>query len=148
LLDKADHQSTNILDDVDLGDVFGIELDDLNAPLQDLPVVTPKPAAAKKKTTKAKAKPNTTSRSAARAVKRQPARAKVASAAATVPNPASGTMLDALVKAVGRARKGKSVDQLQDKLGWSRTQVRNTITRASAKGFIETVKPGVYRRVL
>jgi predicted transcriptional regulator of viral defense system len=57
-------------------------------------------------------------------------------------------MLDALVKAVGRARKGKSVDQLQDKLGWSRTQVRNTISRASAKGFIETVKPGVYRRVL
>jgi uncharacterized Zn finger protein len=148
LLDKADHQSTNILDDVDLGDVFGIELDDLNAPLQDLPVVTPKPAAAKKKTTKAKAKPNTAAHSATHAVKRQPARAKVVSAAATVPSPVSGTMLDALVKTVGRARKGKSVDQLQDKLGWSRTQVRNTITRASAKGFIETVKPGVYRRVL
>ncbi|WP_179137327.1 hypothetical protein [Candidatus Entotheonella palauensis] len=57
-------------------------------------------------------------------------------------------MLADLVKAVGRARKGKSVDQLQDKLGWTRMQVRNTITRASAKGFIETVKPGLYRRVL
>lgn len=57
-------------------------------------------------------------------------------------------MLADLVKAVGRARRGKSVDQLQDKLGWTTTQVRNTIARASAKGFIETVKPGMYRRVL
>ena len=54
--------------------------------------------------------------------------------------------LDALVKAVGRARKGKSVDQLQDKLGWTKTQVRNAISRANAKGLIETVKPGVYRQ--
>ena len=147
LLDRAELQSGNILEDVDLGDVFGIELDDIDAPLPDLPAVTPKPAAAKKKTAKANVKTNTTSRSATRAVKRQPARARVVSAA-TVPSPAAGTMLDTLVKAVGRARKGKSVDQLQDKLGWSRTQVRNTITRASAKGLIETVQPGTYRRVL
>ncbi len=57
-------------------------------------------------------------------------------------------MLNDLVKALGRARKGKSIEQLQDKLGWTKLQVRNTITRASAKGFIETVKPGMYRRVL
>ena len=88
--------------------------------------MAPKPAAAKKKIAKADAK------------------AKVSAG----PSPATGTMLDALVKTVGRARKGKSVEQLQDKLGWTRTQVRNTITRASAKGFIETVKPGWYRRVL
>jgi predicted transcriptional regulator of viral defense system len=55
-------------------------------------------------------------------------------------------MLESLVKAVGRARRGKSVDQLQDTLGWTKTQVRNTITRASAQGWIETVKPGFYRQ--
>jgi uncharacterized Zn finger protein len=148
LLGKAELQSANILDDVDLGDVFGIELEDIETPLPDLPAVTPKAVAAKKKAAKATVKTNATSRSVTRAVKRPPARARVASAAATSPSPAAGTMLDALVKAVGRARKGKSVDQLQDKLGWNRTQVRNTITRASAKGFIETVKPGLYRRVL
>jgi uncharacterized Zn finger protein len=148
LLGRAELRSDNILDDVDLGDVFGIELDDIDVARPDLPAAMPKPASAKKKAARATVKINTAARSATRAVKRQPARAQVASAAATVPSPASGTMLDALVKAVGRARKGKSVDQLQDKLGWSRTQVRNTITRASAKGFIETVKPGVYRRVL
>lgn len=165
LLDRAEHQSANILDDVDLGDVFGIELDDIATPQPDLPVVTPKPAAAKKKAVKAKTKNDKASRSTTRAVKRQPASAKVASAmvhvalakvpqapqnkaASAVPGPAPGTMLDALLKAVGRARKGKSVEQLQNKLGWSKTQVRNTITRARAKGFIETVKSGLYRRVL
>ncbi len=55
-------------------------------------------------------------------------------------------MLDALVKAVGKARKGKSVDQLQDRLGWTKVQVRNAISRAGAKGLIETVQPGIYRQ--
>jgi predicted transcriptional regulator of viral defense system len=54
-------------------------------------------------------------------------------------------MMEGLVKAVGRARKGKSVEQLQEKLGWTKTQVRNAISRAGAKGLLETVKPGVYR---
>ncbi len=149
LLDKAQQRSDNILDDVDLGDVFGIQLDDVDMLQPDLPPVTKKkPATAKKK-----------------AGKRQPAKAKIASATtavkstqagksakkqavSTAPLPPAGTMLADLVKAVGRARKGKSVDQLQDKLGWTRIQVRNTITRASAKGFIEITKPGLYRRVL
>ena len=55
-------------------------------------------------------------------------------------------MLEALVKAVGNARKGKSVEQLQAKLGWTRIQVRNAIRRADAKGLIEAEPPDVYRR--
>lgn len=167
LLDKAEYQSANILDDVDLGEMFGIELDDVDVSLPDLPAVPAKSAASKKKTAMANGKADQTSHSTTRAIKRQPARAKVASATASVrpakasrapkiqavaavpmPLPPAGTMLADLVKAVGRARKGKSVEQLQDKLGWTRTQVRNAITRASARGFIETVKPGWYRRVL
>ncbi|ETW97963.1 MAG: hypothetical protein ETSY1_20700 [Candidatus Entotheonella factor] len=160
LIDKAEQQSGNILDDVDLGDMFGIQIDDLETPLPDLPAVAPKPSTAKKKVTRTKAKTASATRSTTRAVKRQPAKAKIATATARkapppqvvapapAPLPPPGTMLADLVKAMGRARKGKSVDQLQDKLGWTRMQVRNTITRASAKGFIETVKPGLYRRVL
>jgi hypothetical protein len=60
--------------------------------------------------------------------------------------PPSGTMLEALVKAIGTARRGKTVAQLQAKLGWSRVQVRNTIRRADAKGLIEAVAAEVYRR--
>jgi hypothetical protein len=55
-------------------------------------------------------------------------------------------MLEALVKAMGTARRGKTVAQLQAKLGWTRVQVRNTIRRADAKGLIEAVAAEVYRR--
>jgi hypothetical protein len=55
-------------------------------------------------------------------------------------------MLETLVKAVGIARKGKSIDQLQAKLGWTRVQVHNTVRRADAKGLIEAVATDVYRR--
>lgn len=55
-------------------------------------------------------------------------------------------MLDTLVKAVGKARTGKSVDQLQEKLGWTKMQIRNAISRASAKGLIEAVSTSVYRQ--
>jgi uncharacterized Zn finger protein len=166
LLDKAEQQSSNVLDDVDLGDVFGIQLDDLDVALPDLPTGRPRPAAAKQKTAKTGAKQSRETPNTGRTVKRQPAKAKIATAAnarpvtastslkkkvvsaVPMPLPPAGTMLADLVKAVGRARKGKSVDQLQDKLGWTRTQVRNTITRGCAKGLIEPVKPGLYRRVL
>jgi len=55
-------------------------------------------------------------------------------------------MLDRLVKAVGKARQGKSVDQLQEKLGWTKMQIRNAISRAGIKGLIEAVNSGVYRQ--
>ena len=57
-------------------------------------------------------------------------------------------MLDVLVKALGRTRKGKSLEQLQDRLGWTRIQLRNALSRAGAKGLVEMVTPGVYRQKL
>jgi len=55
-------------------------------------------------------------------------------------------MLEALVKALGTARRGRTVEQLQTKLGWTRGQVRNAIRRAATKGLIEAVAGDVYRR--
>jgi hypothetical protein len=55
-------------------------------------------------------------------------------------------MLEALVKALGRTRKGTSLEQLQDRLGWTKIQLRNTISRAGTKGLVELVTPGVYRQ--
>jgi uncharacterized Zn finger protein len=166
LLNKSGRQSQNILQDVDLSDVFGIQMDDVEAPLPDLPAVQPKTSSAKKKTAKARktASVNQLSRAAKKTkttqgvTPRQTASAALkASRAPTTARRTSktraaaphhrppGTMMEGLVKAVGRARKGKSVEQLQEKLGWTKTQVRNAISRAGAKGLLETVKPGVYR---
>jgi predicted transcriptional regulator of viral defense system len=55
-------------------------------------------------------------------------------------------MLDTLVKALGKTRKGKSLEQLQGRLGWTKIQLRNAISRAGAKGLVELVTPGVYRQ--
>jgi uncharacterized Zn finger protein len=168
LLGKAEHQSDRILQDVDLGDVFGIQLDDVDVALADLPQVASS-APTKTKTTRQSPPPRTTKARAKTskttaapqnrpARQREPITAPATSTRATkktirsngpVPltnTPPKGTMLESLVKAVGKARRGKSVDQLQDKLGWTKTQVRNTLARASAQGWIETVKPGFYRQ--
>jgi uncharacterized Zn finger protein len=156
LLDRSEHQSDRILQGVDLGDIFGIQLDDVDVPQTDLPpAVTSAPG--KKKTGRKASRPAIAAQSrparqngrAAVPAGHAPAAARRTRTHNPVEAPAAppqGTMLESLVKAVGRARRGKSVDQLQDKLGWTKTQVRNTITRASAQGWIETVKPGLYRQ--
>jgi predicted transcriptional regulator of viral defense system len=55
-------------------------------------------------------------------------------------------MLEALVNALGNTRQGKSLEQLQDRLGWTNRQLRNALSRAGAKGFVERVIAGVYRQ--
>jgi uncharacterized Zn finger protein len=168
LLSKAGRQSQNVLKDVDLGDVFGIQLGDIEASLPALPPVPPKAPATKKQT--AIAQKTASGKQATRArkkieTKRRIVPPKIASVAATgasapmkarraskirgaaaSPTLQQGNMLEALVKAVGKARQGKSVEQLQERLGWTKMQVRNAISRADAKGLIETARPGVYRQ--
>jgi uncharacterized Zn finger protein len=166
LLGKADHHSQNILHDVDLGDVFGIQLDAIAVP--DVPAVQPtasparKPSSSARKTTAMQqTMPATTRTGAQRRVPSAPgvpvARETAPASAATTrmgsipivpvaPMPPPGTMLAALVNAMGTARRGKTVAQLQAKLGWTRAQVRNTIRRADAKGLIEAAAPAGYRR--
>lgn len=135
LLRKSERQRDNILEDVDLGDVFGIQMDDIEAPLPDLPAVKPKTTTKKKKVAG--------SQKTLVARKRPQPKKTTSAAPATIQK---GAMLDALLKAAGKTRKGKSIAQIQEKLGWTKTQVRNAVTRASGKGLLETVKPGIYRR--
>lgn len=167
LLGKAERQSQNILQDVDLGDVFGIQLGDIAVSLPDLPAVPPTTSTAKKQTSNARkttavqqttpvAKKTVTTPSVRPTLpvarKAVPAagpttRTTTTPAVTVAPSPPPpGTMLEALVKAVGTARRGKTVEQLQAKLGWTRVQVRNTVRRADAKGLIEAVTADGYRR--
>jgi len=168
LLHKAGRQSQHMLKDVDLGDVFGIQMDDIEAPLPDLPPVrtkasppgktptrAPKAMAAQKRRrvsktlTMQRSVPQRQHASAARTAAMMSAtvsKARQKSATITPSALAQGTMLDMLVKAVGKARQGKSVDQLQETLGWTKMQIRNAISRAGIKGLIEAVNSGVYRQ--
>ena len=155
LLRKAEHQSANVLDDVDLGDVFGIRLDDLHTPRPARPRVQPKPstrtkhAAQTQKTPASKTRVPAGQQRAAQRLSTPEHNAVVpATAARSVPVPtrSPGTMLEALVKALGKTRQGKSLEQLQGRLGWTKIRLRNAISRAGAKGFVEQVTPGVYRQ--
>jgi uncharacterized Zn finger protein len=168
LLGKAERQSQHILQDVDLGDVFGIQLDDVAVSLPHVPAVQPTTSTAKKqtgtarKTTASKQTTPATRKTATKpsvmlpppvAVARTTARGSALTTRTVTkppgpgaPRPPYGTMLETLVKAVGIARKGKSIDQLRAKLGWTRVQVRNTVRRADAQGLIEAVAADVYRR--
>jgi uncharacterized Zn finger protein len=155
LLRKAERQSANVLDEVDLGDVFGIQLDDLHTPRPDLPPVQPKPAPSMKhaahtqKTRAGRTSTPANQKSAAprrRTAQHRAVAAVTAAPAAALPPHAPGTMLEALVNALGRTRKGKPLEQLQNRLGWTTRQLRNAISRAGAKGFVELVTPGVYRQ--
>ena len=156
LLRKAERQSANVLDDVDLGDVFGIQLDDLHTPRPALPPVQPKPSTRTKhathtqKTRASKPRmPAGQQRAAQRLSTPQHNAVRASDRSArpvAVPTRSPGTMLDALVKALGKTRQGKSLEQLQDRLGWTKIQLRNALSRAGAKGFVEMVTPGVYRQ--
>jgi uncharacterized Zn finger protein len=161
LLRKAGRQSHNILQDVDLSDVFGIQLDDIETPRPDAPARPSKTSTSRQRTSKPRhsapsrtaRKTPTTQRVKTRKTAPAPLQAESAPVTArrllptgaTTPNLPPGTMLDVLVQAVGKTRTGKSVAQLQEKLGWTRTQVRNTISRAIAKDLLETVTAGMYR---
>jgi predicted transcriptional regulator of viral defense system len=57
-------------------------------------------------------------------------------------------MLEGLINVLGKSRRGKSLEQLQDRLGWTKIQLRNALSRAGAKGLVEQVGPGVYRQTL
>lgn len=129
LLRKAEEQSSNILHDVNLGEMFGIQLDASDVPMPALPPVRP-----------SSTPPSVTSARQAATVVRPPA-----STRAAVPQHA-GTMVAALLKVLGRSRKGKAIAELQTRLGWTKMQLRNTLSRAMAKGLLETVSPGVYRQ--
>ncbi|MGE3539145.1 MAG: hypothetical protein AB7N91_17160 [Candidatus Tectimicrobiota bacterium] len=157
LLRKAAAPGSNILPDVDLGDVFGLQFDASALPVPPLPpvpeAVTPRQSPSRPRSrTSALTQPLPSARPArreppgqlpgAQARARQPAASVPVSAA---PRPA-GTMLEALLTVLGKTRKGKALAVLQNRLGWTHTQLRNTLSRATAKGLVETVTPGVYRR--
>jgi uncharacterized Zn finger protein len=155
LLRKAEGPRVNVLEDVDLGHVFGIQVDDLHTPRPNLPPVQPKPSTRTKRAAQTrKPRAGKTRAPAGRTIaaphRRTPQRNALTTTSAAKPDAppisSQGTMLEALAKALGKTHKGKSLEQLRGRLGWTKIQLRNAISRAGAKGFIEMVTPGVYRQ--
>jgi len=141
----------DILDDADLGDVFGIEMD-----LGDIkPIALPPVADGKhqRKTTKKTAKKGKSKGATAKSRtggKPTPARvpAKRRGRSSPAGPPRSGEMIEQLVAVFGRSRRRFSSADLLVKLPeWSRAQVANTLQRALASDRVERVERGVYRPI-
>ena len=160
LLSKAEQAAgDDVLADADLGDVFGIELDDGDVGPVDLPAPPAKPSSkgtVKGKSTKKKKAPRRTGAKAKAA--RGHARKKPADAAARPApkrrrrhaksaKPQQGRMLEQLVAALGSSPATFTTADLAGKLpAWTRVQVTNALQRAVIEGLVERVERGVYRR--
>jgi len=149
LLRKAEGQRTHVLDDSNLGEVFGIPLDDLPKPRPTQPSTRAMPATPRQKARAGKTRVPIAQQRAAQHHRTPPPRTVRPTTAArpvAALTRSPGTMPAALIKALGKTRRGKSFEQLQDRLGWTKIQLRNAISRVGAKGVVELVSPGVYRQ--
>ena len=151
----------DVLADADLGDVFGIEL-------EDAPLPAPEPPAAKRKAPAAKAKPERKPKAPAAKAKpeKKPkapaARAKPATAKAekkpsagkrkapkqtiVAEKPVRGRMVEQFVEAVGLLPTLFGTGELNRLLpNWTPMQVANTLQRAIQEKRIQRVRSGAYR---
>jgi uncharacterized Zn finger protein len=149
LINKAESVNTSdILADGDLEDVFGIAIDDAIEMDVELPTVDSFKADAKsskaKKKNKVRNKPTVTTK------KTTPERSQNAKVTKTKRNekkvlPKAGEMTTQLLKASSKLKKEFSTQDIIKKLpDWSRSQITNTLQRMILDGKIKRVERGIY----
>jgi len=169
LISKAEQAAgDDVLAGVDLGDVFGIQLDDGGGPAVDLPPPATTKAARKSRGKRQAGKAaRSTAPAAPRKRKASGKHTKRASSAAKSANsanspattgrgrrkshkarpPVHGRMLDQLLDALGTSRAGFTTTEVRRLLpDWTRLQVANTIQRALSDGLLKRLRRGTYRR--
>jgi hypothetical protein len=136
LLRKAKKKTARVIDESDLADVFGIDMDDPVAPSKKRAKI-PKRTSRRKKTLirgseKATAK-SAIGRSGTKTTsKKGSSKTK------------SKSPYDTVVGIIRRSRKGVTVAGIREKTGFDDTQIRNFIYRAKGQGKIKNLKRGVY----
>ena len=136
LLKKAKKKTARVIDESDLADVFGIDMEE--------PVVSnKKKGKAAKKTSRAK-KP----------LSRTPEKAKTKSAIGkdkkktaskkALPKRKPKSPFDTVVGIVRRSRKGINVTSIREKTGFDDKQIRTYIYKAKRQGKIKNLKRGIY----
>ncbi len=154
LLAKAGQAAGRALADADLGNVFGIDLDDAPAaaavPTKPTPAKAPAtkrsaPRAAKtaKATTPAAAPTRPRKRQAKAAEPAEPARGPAAAPKTSSVSPMQGRLLAAL----RGQRAGLAIPAIMRATGFTETQARNVVARAAAQGLVSSPRRGVYARV-
>ena len=137
LLKKARKKTARAIAESDLGDVFGIDMENPMAP-KTKRKKTGQKAGGIKKPIKPTPKKGATKTLPAKAGKK--AAPKKASPGAKKPM----TLFETVVGIVRESKKGVTVATIREKTGFSETQVRNVIYRARQLGEIKSKERGVY----
>ncbi|MBW2220652.1 MAG: hypothetical protein JRF40_14370 [Deltaproteobacteria bacterium] len=135
LLKKAKKKTTRVIDESDLADVFGIDIEE---PV----VVKEKRAKAPKRASRRKKSLLFASKTKARLATGKPG-------AKTLPKKASPktrdrSLFDTVVGIIKRSRKGITVAGIREKTGLDDKQIRNIVYKAKNQGRIKNLKRGVY----
>ena len=136
LLKKARKKTTRIIDESDLADVFGIDIEE--------------PVVAKKKRARAPKRVLRRKKSLMSASKKAKARSATGKPGAkTPPKKASPktrdrSLFDTVVGIIKRSRKGITAAGIREKTGLDDKQIRNIVYKAKKQGRIKNLKRGVY----
>jgi len=136
LLKQAKKKSSRVIDESDISNVFGIEM-------EDSAVIGRKRANAASKTSSGKK----SSKSAPKRPSPKPVigKPKRKTTSKKVPiKTRSQSAFDTVVGIVRKSRKGVAVAQIREKTGLDDKQIRNCIYKAKRQGKIKNHKRGVY----
>jgi uncharacterized Zn finger protein len=136
LLKKAKKKTTRVIDESDLADVFGIDIEE--------------PLVAKKKRSKAPKRVSKRKKSImplSKKPKAGPAPRKPAGKTPTkkaAPKKRDRSIFDTVVGTIKRSKKGITAAGIRKKTGLDDTQIRNIVYKAKKQGRIKNLKRGVY----
>ena len=137
LLKKAGKKSARVIDDSELADVFGIEMETPMAALKSTKKIGEKTAKTKKSVKVLSGEVGSKSLTRKTGKKAGPQK--------TLPEKKSPkTVFETVVNIVQGNKKGVTVAVIREKTGFSETQIRNVIYRARQQGKIKNKERGVY----
>lgn len=133
LLKKARKKTARVIDDSDLADVFGI---DMESPVE--------PKKKRKKTRETKKPPKPTPKKVKAKALTGKAGKKISPKKTLPRTKKPKTPFETVVGIVRRSRKGVTVATIREKTGFGEIQIRNVIYRARQQGKIKNKERGVY----
>jgi uncharacterized Zn finger protein len=152
LLKIAENKSARVLDNMDLEDMFGIDLDIITEiPEKTLPVTLPKPTGKIRKPHKAA---KTQKESATAPKKKRPgtktkkvsAQSRVKKAASTTAKVKNKTEIDIVESIIRRSLNGVDVSIIMHKTGFDNRKIYSIIARLKKLGKIKSIDRGVYQK--
>ena len=154
LLKIAENKSARVLDDMDLEDIFGIELDKpLEIPEQKQPESLPKPKRKNQirpkapETEKENVNKNSKRKPSGTQIKKKAAKSRVKKAFSAKVKVKDKTDIEIVESLIRRRAKGADVSTIMKKTGFDNRKIYSIIARLKKLGKIKSLERGVYQKI-